>query len=487
MTLKRLNSILEGTEIVQLVGDPNAEIADLKLDSREVKAGDLFVAMKGSLADGHKFIEGAIGSGAIAILCEAIPERLHTGVSYVQVRNVRKALGVICKRFFDDPSAAFKLVGITGTNGKTTCCTLLYDCMEALGLKAGLISTVNVRIHDQILSAERTTPDVISLNRLMADMRDAGCAYVFMEVSSHAIDQGRIEGLHFSLAAFTNITRDHLDYHGDFRSYIEVKKKFFDNLYQEAIALTNLDDPNGAVMLQNSSAQKYTYSFRRPANYKGRILTNTLDGLQLEFNGIPFHARLLGAFNAYNLLTVYAICELMGFDSWNVLQILSQVYPAEGRFDVIRSINEGKTGIVDYAHTPDALEKVLETVRKVISPKSKIICVFGCGGDRDKGKRPIMTSIAFRLSDIIVMTSDNPRSEDPEVILDEMMEGIKDEHNTSNCLRITDRTEAIKTAVMLAGRGDVVVVAGKGHEKYQEIKGKKFPFDDKKILEAIML
>lgn len=487
MILKRLNSILAEVDMVTCVGDSEMKISNLSLDSRAIKHGDLFIALKGSLTDGHDYVDKAIKAGAVAIVCEVLPELLDDNVCYVQVNNARKALGSICKVFFEDPSSSFKLVGITGTNGKTTCCTLLYHCFQAMGYKTGLISTVEIRVHDLVYEAERTTPDVISLNRIMAQMRKEGCTYVFMEVSSHAIDQSRIEGLNFRLAAFTNITRDHLDYHGDSKSYIKAKKKFFDNLHPEAMALINLDDPNGLVMLQNTKAGKFTFGLKRPADYKGKIISNDFDGLHLEFNGTPFHARLHGAFNAYNLLTVYAICDLLGFSSWHVLQILSQVFPAEGRFEVIRSENSGKIGIVDYAHTPDALEKILETVRKMTMKKNKIITVFGCGGDRDRGKRPIMAKIAFRLSDIIVLTSDNPRSENPESILNDMMQGLEEQEDLSNCIRISDRAQAIKTAVLMANTGDVVVVAGKGHEKYQEINGEKFPFDDKKILEAMML
>lgn len=486
MILKRLKSILEGIAYLELKGDTQMEIRDLQLDSRAVKTGDLFFAIRGSIMDGHKFIDMAIAQGATAIICEELPDLVNPEVTYVKVKNTSRVVGKICRSFFNDPSSAFQLVGITGTNGKTTCATLLFDCFTALGFKVGLISTVESRIVEKVLQSERTTPDAISLHRLLVRMKEAECAYVFMEVSSHAIDQGRIEGLDFNIGVFTNISRDHLDYHKSFKSYIKAKKKFFDNLCPEAIALTNLDDSNGAVMLQNTKALKKGFSIKRLADYKGKIVSNTIQGLHLEFNGIDFHARLIGEFNAYNLLTAYAVSQLLDQDSIQVLQTLSQVFPAEGRFDVLSSEQSGITAIIDYAHTPDALDKVLKTISKMQLPKHKIITVFGCGGDRDKGKRPEMARIAVLHSQIVILTSDNPRSENPEDILNDMEKGIDASSTKAKWIRIADRSEAIKTALLMAESGDIVLVAGKGHEKYQEVNGVKHPFDDKEKIRALI-
>jgi UDP-N-acetylmuramoyl-L-alanyl-D-glutamate--2,6-diaminopimelate ligase len=477
----RLTHLLKGLEYeskgnLELL---DAELSELVFDSRKAKAGTVFLALKGTNADGHDFIEKAISQGAEIVVCERI-DNFVPAVLYIQVGNSHHALGIMACNFYDNPSKQLKLVGVTGTNGKTTVATLLYKLFRAMNQHVGLISTVENRIDDKVLESTHTTPDPVSLNKLIAEMRDSGCDYVFMEVSSHAVDQDRIAGLDFDGAIFTNISHDHLDYHGTFQNYIYAKKKFFDQLPSHAFALVNYDDKRGMVMLQNTEAKKYGFSLKSLSDFKAKILENNIDGLLLEIDGRELHSRLVGDFNAYNLLSVYAAALLLGEEKDEVLKLISNLSAAEGRFDYLRNETNDISAIVDYAHTPDALEKVLLTIQK-IRGNGRIITVVGCGGDRDKSKRPLMAKIASNYSDIALLTSDNPRSESPEVILAEMESGIP-AHAKSKVLIIADRRQAIKAACRLAQRGDIVLVAGKGHEKYQEINGVKNHFDDKEEL-----
>jgi UDP-N-acetylmuramoyl-L-alanyl-D-glutamate--2,6-diaminopimelate ligase len=477
----RLTHLLKGLEYeskgnLELL---DAELSELVFDSRKAKAGTVFLALKGTNADGHDFIEKAISQGAEIVVCESI-DNFVPAVLYIQVGNSHHALGIMACNFYDNPSKQLKLVGVTGTNGKTTVATLLYKLFRAMNQHVGLISTVENRIDDKVLESTHTTPDPVSLNKLIAEMRDSGCDYVFMEVSSHAVDQDRIAGLDFDGAIFTNISHDHLDYHGTFQNYIYAKKKFFDQLPSHAFALVNYDDKRGMVMLQNTEAKKYGFSLKSLSDFKAKILENNIDGLLLEIDGRELHSRLVGDFNAYNLLSVYAAALLLGEEKDEVLKLISNLSAAEGRFDYLRNETNDISAIVDYAHTPDALEKVLLTIQK-IRGNGRIITVVGCGGDRDKSKRPLMAKIASNYSDIALLTSDNPRTESPEVILAEMESGIQ-AHAKSKVLIIADRRQAIKAACRLAQRGDIVLVAGKGHEKYQEINGVKNHFDDKEEL-----
>jgi len=461
----------------------DADVSELVFDSRKAKQGTVFLALKGVNADGHQFIEKAVGQGAEIIVCENISEVID-GVIYILVKNSHYALGLMACNFYDNPSKQLKLVGITGTNGKTTVATLLYKLFRAMNQHVGLISTVENRIDNRVLESTHTTPDAISLNKLLAEMRDSGCDYVFMEVSSHAADQDRIAGLDFDGAVFTNITHDHLDYHGTFQNYIYAKKKFFDQLPAHAFALVNGDDKRAMVMLQNTAAKKYSFSLKSMSDFKGKILENTMDGLLLEIDGSELHSRLVGDFNAYNLLSVYGAALLLGEEKEELLKLISNLSAAEGRFDYVRNESNDITGIVDYAHTPDALEKVLLTLQK-LRGNGRVITVVGCGGDRDKTKRPLMAKIACNYSEMTLFTSDNPRTEPPESILEDMESGIP-ANAKSKVLIIPDRRQAIKAACRLAQKGDIVLVAGKGHEKYQEIKGVKNPFDDKEeLLEAL--
>ena len=461
----------------------DADVSELVFDSRKAKQGTVFLALKGVNADGHQFIEKAVGQGAEIIVCENISEVID-GVIYILVKNSHYALGLMACNFYDNPSKQLKLVGITGTNGKTTVATLLYKLFRAINQHVGLISTVENRIDNRVLESTHTTPDAISLNKLLAEMRDSGCDYVFMEVSSHAADQDRIAGLDFDGAVFTNITHDHLDYHGTFQNYIYAKKKFFDQLPAHAFALVNGDDKRAMVMLQNTAAKKYSFSLKSMSDFKGKILENTMDGLLLEIDGSELHSRLVGDFNAYNLLSVYGAALLLGEEKEELLKLISNLSAAEGRFDYVRNESTDITGIVDYAHTPDALEKVLLTLQK-LRGNGRVITVVGCGGDRDKTKRPLMAKIACNYSEMTLFTSDNPRTEPPESILEDKESGIP-ANAKSKVLIIPDRRQAIKAACRLAQKGDIVLVAGKGHEKYQEIKGVKNPFDDKEeLLEAL--
>jgi UDP-N-acetylmuramoyl-L-alanyl-D-glutamate--2,6-diaminopimelate ligase len=462
-------------------GNILAEVRGLSIDSRKLDKDMLFIAINGAASDGHAYIPKAIEQGARVIICEQFPAVLDEAVTYVQVENSASAAGYMAHNFYGQPSERIKLVGVTGTNGKTTIATLLYKLFTAMGYTCGLLSTVENRIGEMVLPATHTTPDQISLNALLKQMKDAGCTHVFMECSSHAIQQQRIAGLHFAGALFSNITHDHLDYHKTFDEYIRVKKMFFDSLSSGAFAVANLDDKRGTIMLQNTPAYKYYYSLKTMADFKGKILENSLAGLVMLVNDQEVHFRLIGEFNAYNLLAVYGAATLMGEDKHEVLRCLSVLSGAEGRFDYVVSKREKVIGIVDYAHTPDALVNVLSTIQKLRKGHEQIITVVGCGGDRDKTKRPIMAAEAAKYSDKVILTSDNPRSEDPEQILRDMEQGL----NTAakrKTLSITDRREAIKTAISFSKPEDIVLIAGKGHEKYQDVKGVKQHFDDKEEL-----
>jgi UDP-N-acetylmuramoyl-L-alanyl-D-glutamate--2,6-diaminopimelate ligase len=476
-----LQDILYKVAISSVKGSTNIEVRDLQIDSRKTGAGSCFIAVKGSAADGHAFIDTAVTNGANVIVCEALPAILKDNITYIQVDNSAIAAGCISHNFYGEPSTKIKLVGVTGTNGKTTIATLLFKLFLALDYKCGLISTVQNQIGNTIIPATHTTPDAISLNALLKQMANEGCDYVFMEVSSHAIHQHRIAGLQFAGALFSNITHDHLDYHKTFDEYIRVKKSWFDNLSAAAFAISNADDKRGAVMLQNTVAKKYFYSLKTMADFKGKILDNSLTGLHLLVNDVEVHFRLIGEFNAYNLLAVYGTAICLNEEKNKVLQILSSLDGAEGRFDYSISNNDKVIGIIDYAHTPDALLNVLATIKKLKQGNEKVITVVGCGGDRDKTKRPVMAEVACEYSDKVILTSDNPRSEDPLEILKDMETGVNMAAK-KKVIAIADRREAIKTAVNLAQKEDIVLIAGKGHEKYQDIKGVKYDFDDKKVL-----
>jgi UDP-N-acetylmuramoyl-L-alanyl-D-glutamate--2,6-diaminopimelate ligase len=481
--MAQLQNILYKVQLKAVHGSTNLDLTDIQLDSRKVQPGSVFVALSGEKVDGHQFLQNAIEQGAIAIVCEKLPQQLDPRITWVQVANTHEAVAIMAHNFFEEPSAHMKLVGVTGTNGKTTIATLLFKLFTQLGYECGLVSTVQNQIGDTVIAATHTTPDAISLNALLAKMKDAGCKYVFMEVSSHAIHQHRIGGLQFAGAIFSNITHDHLDYHKTFDEYIKVKKSFFDNLSTQAFAISNADDKRGSVMLQNTAAQPYYYSLKTVANFKGKILENALTGLQMTVNNQEVHFRLIGEFNAYNLLAVYAAAICLGKKNQEVLTALSMLTGAEGRFDYIIS-NALIIGIVDYAHTPDALENVLATIKKLRKGNEQVITVVGCGGDRDKTKRPVMAQTACNWSDRVILTSDNPRTEDPAMILKDMEAGL-DSAGKRKYITIADRREAIKTAVSIAGSEDIILIAGKGHEKYQEINGIKYPFDDKEILKEM--
>lgn len=475
-----LQNILYKVHLKSVVGPTDVNVKDVQIDSRKVATGTLFVAIRGALTDGHKFIETAVANGAVAIVCEGLPKVKHPGVTYLEVENSNEAVSYIASNFYGEPSAKVNLIGVTGTNGKTTIATLLFKLFSALGYKCGLISTVQNQISQTVIPSTHTTPDAVSLNALIKQMVDEECDYVFMEVSSHAIHQHRTTALHFRGGLFSNITHDHLDYHKTFDEYIKVKKQFFDSLPANAFAISNADDKRGAVMLQNTNAKKYLYSLKTVAEFKGKIIENALTGLQMLVNEKEVHFRLIGEFNAYNLLAVYGAAVCLGVDSDEVLTKLSALSGAEGRFDY--TISKVKIiGIIDYAHTPDALENVLETVQKLRKGNEQIITVVGCGGDRDKTKRPVMAQVACDLSDRVVFTSDNPRTENPVDILHDMEQGLSSAAKRKY-IAIPDRKEAIKTAVSFAKADDIVIIAGKGHEKYQEINGVKYPFDDKEIL-----
>ena len=476
--MKTLSELLRETPVETLYGAAETPVGGLTYDSRAVKPGDCFFAVVGTQADGHDYIGSAVQRGAAAVVCERMPERPAKGVAYVVVRDSAGAMADLATAFYGHPSRELKLVGITGTNGKTTTVTLLYDLVRALGYRAGLISTVVYRIDGRAVEATHTTPDPIRLNAMMREMVDAGCDYCFMECSSHAIAQERIRGLDFAGGLFSNITHDHLDYHKTFAEYIRAKKRFFDALPREAFALTNADDRNGAVMVQNTAARVSTYSLRSMADFRGRIVEMHPDGMLLRIDGQEVWVSLLGRFNAYNLLAVYGAARLLGFGRDEVLRVLSTLRPVDGRFEVVRAAN-GTVAIVDYAHTPDALENVLQTVEELRTPAQQLFVVCGCGGDRDHTKRPEMAAIAVKHASTAIFTSDNPRHESPEAILDEMTAGLD---AGTRWLRIVDRAEAIRTAVMMSRPGDLILVAGKGHETYQIVGDEKHHFDDREEL-----
>ena len=478
--MKKLRDILYKVQLLEIIGNTDIAVSGITIDSRSVKDKNLFGAIVGEKSDGHQFIDSAISLGAVIIICEHFPEKIAAGITYVRVNNTNEAIAYIAHNFYDCPSENLKLVGVTGTNGKTTIATVLFKLFTQLGYKCGLISTIQNHIGDKIISSTHTTPDAVHLNALLREMADASCVYVFMECSSHAIHQHRITGLSFAGGLFSNITHDHLDYHKTFDEYIRVKKSFFDHLDSNAFAISNKDDKRGEVMLQNTKASPYYYSLKTTADFKGKILDNSLSGLQMLINNTEVHFRLIGEFNAYNLLAVYAAAICLHQNPEDVLTALSLITGAEGRFDYIMS-NQRIIGIIDYAHTPDALENVLGTIRKLRKGHEQIITVVGCGGDRDRTKRPLMAQSACNLSDKVIFTSDNPRSENPDEIIQEMLSGLNSMAKRK-FITITDRSEAIKMAVELAQKEDIILVAGKGHEKYQDIKGVKYEFDDKKVL-----
>ena len=476
-----LRDILYKVGIRTVAGDTSVEVTDVQTDSRLVGPGCCFIAVRGTATDGHRYIVDALSKGAVAIVCEELPAGSFPDATLVQVQDSAEAAGLIAHQFQGSPSRRMKLVGVTGTNGKTTIATLLFKLFTSLDHHCGLLSTVENRIGGEVLPATHTTPDAVSLNALLRRMADEGCSHVFMEVSSHAVHQRRVAGLEFAGGIFSNITHDHLDYHKTFDEYIRVKKSFFDGLGPDAFAISNLDDKRGTVMLQNTAADKFYYSLRTLSDFKGRIISNGLTGLHMTINEQEVHFRLIGEFNAYNLLAVYGAALCLSEDRQDVLRELSAISGAEGRFEYIVSTKDRIIGIIDYAHTPDALLNVLATIKKLRQSNEQIITVVGCGGDRDKTKRPIMAAVACEHSDRTIFTSDNPRSEDPADILKDMDAGIPLKSRAKS-LTIADRREAIKTAVSLARPEDIVLVAGKGHEKYQDIKGVKHPFDDKAVL-----
>ena len=480
----QLNNIIKEVQFIQLIM-PNdiPEITGVNIDSRLVKGGDMFIAMRGTQVDGHKYISAAEEQGAAAIVCETLPERINPNVAYIKVADSQAVAGKIATTFYGDPSQRLKLVGVTGTNGKTTIATLLYELFREMGHKCGLLSTVCNYIDGAAYPSTHTTPDVISLNSLLGKMADEGCEYVFMEVSSHSLAQERVGGLRFAGGIFTNLTRDHMDFHNTMDEYLRCKKSFFDKLPSDAFAITNLDDKNGPVMVQNTRADIKKYSARTLGDYKGRIVETHLDGMLLEFNRIEFTTHLTGRFNVSNLLAIFGAAVELGKDPQEVLRVLSSLKPVSGRFETIHS-KEGYSAIVDYAHTPDAIKNVLGTVNEVLRGRGSIITVVGAGGNRDKGKRPIMAQEAVKASSRVIITSDNPRFEEPQEIIDDMLAGL-DNEQTKKVISIVDRKEAIKTACALASKGDVVVIAGKGHENYQDIKGVKHHFDDKEVVKEI--
>ncbi|MCX8142911.1 MAG: UDP-N-acetylmuramoyl-L-alanyl-D-glutamate--2,6-diaminopimelate ligase [Bacteroidia bacterium] len=481
--MKYLKDIIKTISPIQIIGSTDIPIESIENNSKSVRPKSLFAAIKGTTVDGHTFIDTAIQNGATAIVCEKLPETLHPSTTYILVNDSAEALGHIAHLYFDEPSKKLNLIGVTGTNGKTTTVTLLYQLFSQLGYKCGLISTIENKINETILPATHTTPDVIQFNKLLKQMVNENCDYVFTEVSSIGVHQKRIAGLEFKGGVFTNLTHDHLDYHKTFENYRDCKKAFFDGLNSNAFALTNKDDKNGMYMLQNTKAQKYTYALQSMADFKGRILEKHIDSTLIQINDKELWIKLIGKFNVYNILVAYSVARIMGEAEDKVLKILSNVNPARGRFQIIH--HNGITGIVDYAHTPDALENVLNTIRDLKQEHQTIITVVGCGGNRDAAKRPIMAKIACELSDKVILTSDNPRDEDPKEIIHQMETGIPLSHKRKT-LSIVDRDEAIKTAIQLSNNEDIILVAGKGHETYQEIKGVKYPFDDYQKLQEYL-
>ena len=479
----KLENILKSINVIETIGCINQEISGIHIDSRQIESGHLFVAVKGTQTDGHAYINKAIEKGASAIVCEMLPEELKKDVTYIKVMDTEDSVGKLATAFYGNPTDKLELIGVTGTNGKTTIATLLYNMFRQFGYKVGLISTVCNYIDDVAIPTEHTTPDPITLNKLLGRMADEGCKYAFMEVSSHSVAQKRIGGLKFAGGIFTNLTRDHLDYHQTVDNYLKAKKAFFDNLPKSAFALTNLDDKNGMVMVQNTKAKVCTYSLRSISNFKGKVLEDGFEGMLMDINNVEVNVQFIGRFNASNLLAVYGTACLLGKKTEDVLLVLSMLRPVSGRFDALRS-PKGYSAIVDYAHTPDALTNVLSTIQEVLNGRGRVITVVGAGGNRDKGKRPIMAQEAVKLSDKVIITSDNPRFEEPQDIINDMLAGL-DKDQQRNVISIIDRKEAIKTACMLAQPGDAILIAGKGHENYQDIKGVKHHFDDKEVIKEI--
>ena len=479
-----LKDILYKVTLHAVVGSTSVSVKNIDFDSRNISKNDVFVAIVGTVSNGHDFIEKAIKLGAIAIVCEEIPENIVEGITYVQVESTSRALAVMASNFYGNPSENLKLVGVTGTNGKTTVASLLYQLFKKAGYKVGLLSTVKIMVDNKTYETKHTTPDSLTINKYLKEMKDEGVAYSFMEVSSHGIDQNRTEGLHFEGGIFTNLSHDHLDYHSSFAEYRDVKKSFFDKLPASAFALVNVDDKNGLVMLQNTKAKKITYALKGYADYRAQILENQLNGLLLKVNDSEVWTKLIGNFNAYNVLAIYATADLLGLEKVENLRIISELESVAGRFQYFIS-GEKITAIVDYAHTPDALKNVLETINSIRTKNEELITVFGCGGNRDKTKRPKMGHIASALSTKVIITSDNPRNEVPETIIEDIEKGIEPQ-NFKKVISITDRKQAIKTACQMAKPNDIILIAGKGHETYQEIKGERFDFDDLKIVQEFL-
>ena len=479
-----LSDILNGVDVLDILGNKEIEISEIVFDSRKAVKNSLYIAIKGTLVDGHQYIPSAIEKGTKAIVCEVLPEQKEEGITYIKVENSSKVLGLLASNFYGNPSEKLTLVGITGTNGKTSVSTLLFDIFKKMGYSSVLISTVEYRIGDEVFPSTHTTPDIITLNKILSKAVEQGCQYAFMEVSSHGIHQGRIDGLNFRIAGFTNITHDHLDYHKTFLEYLNTKKRFFDELPQTAVAITNIDDKNGLVMLQNTKAKKKTYAVKTLADYHGKLLELDFNGMLLDFNGKEFWTTLTGKFNVYNLLLVFAIARELGFEENEILTTISQLKRVNGRFEVLKS-QGGIIFVVDYAHTPDALENILDSINEIRTKNERLITIFGCGGDRDREKRPEMGKVATRKSTLAIITSDNPRTEDPAQIIKEIEAGVESQ-NFSKYITIPDRKEAIKMAIKFAESKDIVLVAGKGHETYQEINGVRHHFDDKEtILELV--
>ncbi|MFC5874958.1 UDP-N-acetylmuramoylalanyl-D-glutamate--2,6-diaminopimelate ligase [Chryseobacterium arachidis] len=479
----QLNDLLKRIPVLEIHGDDTREISELVFDSRKITENSLYIAMRGTVVDGHSFIASSAEKGAKAIVCEEFPENLDEKVTYVKVKDSSKTLGQLASNFFGNPSEKLKLIGVTGTNGKTSVSTLLFDVFRNLGYDSALLSTVEIRVGEKVIPATHTTPDVITINKILAQAVEEGCEFAFMEVSSHGIAQNRIEGLHFKVAGFTNLTHDHLDYHKTFEEYLKTKKRFFDQLEDSAVAITNIDDKNGNVMLQNTKATKRSYALKTMADYHGRLLEVDFNGMLLNFNGKEFWTTLTGKFNVYNLLLVFGIASELGFEQDEILQAISQLKRVSGRFETFKS-DGGIFFIVDYAHTPDALENILDSINDIRTKNERLITVFGCGGDRDHSKRPEMGNIATKKSTLAIITSDNPRTEDPAAIIKEIEAGVEPQ-NFSKYTSIPDRKEAIKMAIKFAEPKDIVLVAGKGHETYQEINGVKHHFDDKETINEL--
>ncbi|MGE8556027.1 MAG: UDP-N-acetylmuramoyl-L-alanyl-D-glutamate--2,6-diaminopimelate ligase [Chryseobacterium jejuense] len=478
-----ITELVNRIPVIEIHGDNNREVSELVFDSRKVTENSLYIAIRGTVVDGHSFIASSIEKGATTIVCEEFPETLAENVTYIKVKDSAKTLGHLASNFYGNPSKRLKLIGVTGTNGKTSVSTLLFDVFKNLGYDSALLSTVEIRIGEEIIPATHTTPDVITINKILAEAVEKGCEFAFMEVSSHGIAQNRIEGLHFKVAGFTNLTHDHLDYHKTFEEYLKTKKRFFDELEDTAIAITNVDDKNGNVMLQNTKATKKSYALKTMADYHGKLLEVDFNGMLLNFNGKEFWTTLTGKFNVYNLLLVFGIAEELGFEQAEILQAISQLKRVSGRFETMKS-DGGIFFIVDYAHTPDALENILDSINDIRTKNERLITVFGCGGDRDHSKRPEMGNIATKKSTLAIITSDNPRTEDPGQIIKEIEAGVEPQ-NFSKYTSIPDRKEAIKMAIKFAEPKDIILVAGKGHENYQEINGVKHHFDDKEVINEL--